>query len=260
MAPYTQNGDPLRGRIATVLLFCSLFVVALAGCLGPMSPESEHDARTPQPELSVDLEERWSGESFAFDARNSSVERGEIIAWQLELGDGTTEEGSNISDARVDHAYEHGGRYLVTLNLTAESPEGENYTAQGSTQVTVHERHDIGERMHQALPINETPETSTHGFEVYENTTAWELDLNLSNVDPLQEAEVTIRVLDPDDETLGEENVTLATSENTTLQLAGMNLTAGDHLVEIIVESGSVQSSGEMRIYYGAQDEADEAE
>lgn len=256
MAPYKQNGDPLRGRIAALLLFSSLFVVALAGCLGPLSPDTEHDARTPVPALDADLNERWSGEPFTFDARNSSVERGEIVEWRLDLGDGTTEQGSNISEAQVEHAYEHGGVFLVTLNLTAQSPEGENFTAQATKTVTVHERHAIEERLHQALPLNDTPETSTHGFEVYENATTWELDLNLSNADPLQDAEISIRIADPEDGTVAQENVTLAAGENQTVQLAGTHLLDGDHVVEIIVESGSVRSSGEMRVYYGTDADA----
>ena len=233
------------------LAILALTVTALAGCLAVDTGDTQSPDPGPTATMEADRSERWDAELFTLDARGSNAEGLEAIEWYFAMGDGTTYEGDNLSQAQIQHEYAHGGVYEVTFTLTDTDSAGENHTATDTKILTVNERHPIREQTLYAAPINETPTAhSSHGFDVHENATQWEADVFLDSVALFEESEVTIRVTDADNETLHEQNVTVQADENETVRLFGETTGPGVYHLEILVDSGGVETSGQLRVYY----------
>ncbi len=260
---------PRPTALRACLLVGLLAASTLAGCL--YFDESGRDLEQGDlaAALQVDRTERWTGEAFTFDGRSST---GSITHWVLDLGDGTREKGDNISGAHVQHDYEQGGVYEVRFTVYSEHPGESNTTddrtrnrtgahaAQTTEILVVNERQQIEETvittsaLNGSLPLpNETAlDRHEHAFEVSENATSVETDVHLENLDKLQEAHVTIRILDETNASIAEQNSTLDPEQEWTLRLEGNVDTPGDYTVEITADSGTVRADGSLRIYYTA--------
>lgn len=259
--PLYQNrptSNASRGRPFAWLLLLAITGAALAGCLAVDTDTQSEDrgGDAPVARLESDRDTRWAREAFTLDARGSNLAGMELTRWQIEAGDGTVYEGDNLTEAIVQHAYDHGGVYEARLNLTGTPTTGGNLTVEATKTLVVDERRQIEQETLYAAPVEDAPTARlAHTFDVGENSTQWEADLRLENPGVFPESEVTVRVLDADNETLHEENVTLGAEENTTLRLAGNSTGAGTYTLEILVETGSIESSGETRVYYAPSDQ-----
>ena len=58
-------------------------------------------------------EDPFQGEEVSFDGSPSSDPDGEIVSWEWDFGDGTTDEGQTVT-----HAFETPGEFVVTLTVT----------------------------------------------------------------------------------------------------------------------------------------------
>jgi len=68
------------------------------------------------------------GKPVAFDAHQSTVQRGNISQWNWDFGDGTSGKGE-----KVEHTYEKYGNYVVQLTVSADSNEDCNRTSKQKT-------------------------------------------------------------------------------------------------------------------------------
>lgn len=264
--------------VAACLLLLS---AAVAGCLeepdqedsenGTGSPDDrdpfEPTPTSPRPEavLSTDQEEIWAGENVTFDATASSAENGQIVHWRFEFGDGATFQTDNAAEATVEHTYTTGGVYVVNLTVEAEAkatadPDGDDETANetGSKQradhtvsliIAAHERFEVPET---ELDTGLIPETSmeNHSFVVNEFAGNFTASLTIEAGGMLIDSDGTIRVLDPEGETVAEEEFTVSAGQQDMVNLTGDLEAVGTHSLEVELENGEITYSGSTLVHY----------
>lgn len=234
-----------------LLIAAVIGVAALAGCIG--SADKDFSELAPTASLAVDRTERWTTEEFLFDGSGSTDPNGNISGWVFDFGDGgefATEDPE--AAANVSHAYDTAGVYAVTLTVT---DDGENQTGKQTDTdvvvVTVNDRLEVPPQANYAAPVESDQfAKSVFPFDVHEGATAYEGKIDVASAIPAGTSAVTLRLLDPDDQVLEEQNVTVDAGENTTVDLRGALETHTNHTLEIVVTSGGASTEGTLRIYY----------
>lgn len=228
-----------------------LALMLLAGCTagGGDSNVSPHAV------LSVNQDEGWTGEDFVFDARDSSDADGEITSYRFDFGDGTPPVEVREDDlAQVTHKYVHGGEYTVTLTVTDNGEENTGALSDNdSTNVAVNERVRVASTAVSAVPGDDAGAKQQVPFEVYEKANRFELNMTFTSILPTGSSEFVVRILDPTNETVGEEKaVTVGPgTSGQTVTLDGLLTKQGMHKVEIEAKSGGGAGNGELRVIYG---------
>lgn len=244
---------------AAAIAVAVLGMAAFAGCIGTADEELSPNL-APAALLTVDRDERWTGERFTFNANGSSDPDGEITRYHFDFGDGneaTFESSDNVSS--VKHAYTAGGAYPVTLTVT---DDGDNATGKLTHTthlvVLVHERGHVPLQVGYAPPTgNETVPRSTFAFEAAEYADTLEMDLELRSTLLVGSTEVLVRIVDADGEEVYAENVTLTPGQNVTLEVSE-SIDAGNFTLEMVVKSGGAALEGAYRIYYASPEASEE--
>jgi hypothetical protein len=246
------GASPWRPRPSLGLAIgAALALLFLAGCTA-----GGGDANvSPRASLDVNHDEGWSDEDFVFDASQSTDTDGEIVRYTFDFGDDsppmevTDEDMANS----VTHRYARGGEYTVTLTVTDDGDENTGaLTDTDSTNVAVNERFPVASLAVSAVPADEEGNTQYVPFDVYEKANRYSLNLTLTSLLLTGSSEFEIKVLDTENETLGEaERVTVGPNEEKTVDLDGLLTKVGVHRIQVQAISGGGTATGEMRVYYG---------
>lgn len=279
--------DPLARRSRrAVAVFALVTALALAGCLhgdddngddpgtpddgdgGPTDPTDPGDPGDPDPpvqdptnntlvvllQVSVDRVAGWAGEdNFTFDATNSTITNGNATRWVFDLGDGSEEVLEGDEEPIVRHSYAGGGIYLV--NVTVEATGGQNGTEETEqTQtigVSVQERHAIEGEL-ATMIILQPDESEEHTFPGHAQAFAFNVSLAIEAAGGAlaDDAEGTVRVLDPDGEELEGLSFSVTAGENETVALDGLLNATGDHTVEVQLTAGEIAYTGEIWVLF----------
>jgi PKD repeat protein len=237
-----------------------LLVVGLAGCSGldDSGAETAGRNRTPTAMLDVNDDNAWTGDQLTFDASGSSDPDGELVMYRFDFGDETTAEVTDVGedDPTVRHAYLRGGEYVVTLTVTDDGGnETGALTDTDTVRVTVNEEVPIADVIVQEGPVNETP-TDEHEvpFDVNQGANEFQLEVDVTNNQPLASSEITVEVLGPDNETIDSETVTVSDDETETVTMDGLLTEGGTHYVRFTADSGGAAIDGSLEVLYGAEE------
>lgn len=245
--------SPLRPRTPSGFLTLSIAsVLALALLAGCTAGGGEGNA-SPHAVLDVTKDNGWTGEDFTFDAQESSDADGEITSWRFDFGDGTPPvEVTDEEQARVTHAYTKGGQYTVTLTVTDDGKDNTGaLTDNEAVNIVVNERIPVASTAVSALPGNETSETELP-FAVHEKANRFDLNLTLRSALVTGSSEFTVRVVDPEGDTIADKTITVGPgTQGQTLTLDGLLTKQGEHKLVIEAKSGGGTADGELRIIYG---------
>jgi PKD repeat protein len=236
----------LAGAAAGVLA-----VLLLAGCTA-----GGGDANvSPHADLNVNHEEGWTGEEFIFDASESADPDGEITSWRVDFGDGTPPQEVRDEDMadEIRHTYARGGEFTVKLLVIDDGDEGTGGASDDdSTNVAVNEKVPVASTAISAVPGNDTGSRQEVPFTVYDHANRYDLNLTFSSLLPTGSSEFEVRVVDPDNQTVGEpETVTVDAAEDKTVDVDGLLTQKGAYRIVIEAKSGGGTAAGELRIYYG---------
>lgn len=246
------GATPWRPRPSLGLAIgAALALLFLAGCTA-----GGGDANVaPHADLNVNHDEAWADEDFVFDASESADSDGEIVTYKFDFGDGTPPVEVTDEDMAnsVNHRYARGGEYTVTLTVTDDGDENTGaLTDTDSTNVAVNERFPVASLAVSAVPGDEDGATQYVPFDVYEKANRYSLNLTMTSLLLTGASEFEIKVLDSENETLGEtERVTVGPNEEKTVDLDGLLTKTGVHRIEVRALSGGGTATGEMRVYYG---------
>lgn len=86
------------------------------GLVGRREAEVVVEFPTPEPAFTFAPPRPGTYETIHFDASGSRSPNGDIVTYRWAFGDGTSGEG-----VTVEHSYEYGGGYLVTLSVVDEA-------------------------------------------------------------------------------------------------------------------------------------------
>lgn len=250
----SRPATPMRPRPASALALAGLLAtMLLAGCTAGGGDENVK----PDASLEVNQEEGWTGEEFVFDARGSSDPDGEVTSWTFDFGDDTPPRTVTEDEAaQVSHVYTRGGEYTVTVTVTDDGKENTGaLTDTESTNVAVNERIPVASTAVSTLPADDEDATARQSipFEVHEKANRYELNLTFTSVLPTGSSEFVVKVVDPSNETVGEqETVTVGPgTAGQSVTLEGLLTKQGIHRVEVEAKSGGGAGEGELRVYYG---------
>lgn len=252
---YPTRPDPSRPR--TPLRFLAVTAVFAALLLAGCTAGGGDANAAPHADLNVSEEEGWTGDEFVFDASESTDADGEITSWRVDFGDGTPPVEVREEDMADDirHTYARGGEFTVTLTVTDNGDENTgSLTDSDSTNVAINERIPIASTAISAVPGNDTGSVQEVPFEVYEKANRYDLNITFTSLLVTGSSEFEVRVVDPDNNTLGEtETVTVGAGQEQTLNLDGLLTKQGAHAVRIEAKSGGGTGTGELRVYYGEE-------
>lgn len=242
-------------RAVAVLGLSVLSLALLAGCAGLDDSDTQTTGKNRNPEavLNVERDTVWSGDAVTFDAKGSEDEDGRIVRYSYSFGDGTTAEATDADDP-VEHVYLQGGEYIVTLTVTDDGNDRAGALTDSATvEMTVNERIEIAQQVVAAEPID-TAEEMNQTFLVHESADRFELDLDVTGSLVTGSSEVEVRVLDTEGDTIATKTVTVQGTNQDNFELNGLLFDEGMHRVEVEAKSGGATVSGELRVYYGAED------
>jgi hypothetical protein len=242
-------------RTMAVLGLSLLGLAMMAGCAGLDDSDTQTTGknRTPEAVLNASRDTVWSGDTISFDAKGSEDEDGEIVSYSYSFGDGTTAEGAD-DDAAVEHVYLAGGEYVVTLTVTDDGNDRAGALSDtASVEVTVNERTPIAQQVVAADPVEGTDEMN-QTFGVNKDANRFELDLDVTGTLVTGSSEIEIKVTDPEGDTIATKTVTVQGTDVENVELNGLLTDEGEHHVEIMAKSGAASVSGEIRVYYGLDD------
>lgn len=252
MAPHKRKTQ--TGILAMLAL---VGAALLSGCAGL----GDDGNRAPTARLEADRETGWVGDEFTFDAQSSSDPDGNVTSWEFDFGDGSPKMTVTDEDAaRVKHAYDDGGEYVVTVKVIDDGTgDGlEEKADEQSLRVAVDDRSPV------AAQVVRTPLNTTAGstmdvpFEVNDGADRALANLTLQNTLVAGASEVTVRILDPSGKVLEEQSVSLPDTEEKDVELSTPLDAMGDHVLEIVADSGSARVTGELQSIYSDQPDPDE--
>lgn len=246
MAPHKRKTP--TGTLAVLAL---VGAALLAGCAGLAGTDESN--RAPHAALDADKTQGWTGEEFTFDAQASSDPDGNITSWQFDFGDGLKQTVTAEDAARVKHAYDAGGEYLVTVKVVDDGTgDGlERESDEASVLVAVDERFAIAGQVARAQALNTTAGSRMAlDFDVGEGADLARVNVTVQNVLLAGASEVRLRLLDPAGNVLAEQVVTLPDDQEQIVAFDAALESLGGHTFEAVAESGSVQVSGELVALY----------
>ena len=238
-------------RTLPLISALSLALVAVAGCLDASEGLGVNAA--PVATLEADALERYAGEAFRFDATDSADPDGDVVAYHFDFGDGTTFETTNrTAAANVTHAYETGGRYVVTLTVTDDGLGDANASRSGvtTTTVAVHERHLVAEAAQTAMPDAGVARTS---FVTQDNVSAFHVNLTVQTLPGIGATTLTLRLLGANGTELANDTVTVSAGETVNVTFDGDLAEVGNLTLERHVADGAAISQGTLDVFYAAQ-------
>lgn len=228
-----------------------LTMMLLAGCTAGGGETNV----SPRADLEVNKDEGWTGDDFVFDATGSTDPDGKISSYKFDFGDGTPPvEVKDDEMAKVTHKFTRGGEFTVTLVVTDDGKENTgSLTSDDATNVAVNERIPVASTAVSAIPGNDTGARQEIPFTVYEKANRYELNLTFTSLLPTGSSEFEVRVVDPNNDTVGEvESVTVSPgTTGQTIDVEGLLTKQGVHRIVIEAKSGGGAADGELRIYYG---------
>lgn len=244
--------SPLRPRAPSgALVPIGLFALALlAGCTagnggGNLAPHAD---------LTVNKDNGYTTDDFVFDASGSKDPDGRITNYRFDFGDGTPPiDKSNDNMTQVTHKFPRGGQFTITLTVTDDGKDSAgSLTGNDATSVVVNQRVPITTMAVNALPTggNQTSKAS-QPFQVYEKANRFELNTTVTGLLATGSSEITVRVLDPDGNTVAEKSAAIQQTGQQTVELDGLLTKQGAHKVEVEAKSGGATLRGELRVIYG---------
>lgn len=246
-----------RLRIGSVWTAVAVALAAvMAGCTGPGSSNATGDNQAPDAKLSVNKHRGWNSDSFSFDGRESTDDRGNITSWKFDFGDGQTYEALRKEDAQVSHRYAHGGEFVVTLTVTDNGGQNQGSLSDTTTTtVAVNERIRVAQQAINAGPNNVSGESRTP-IPVYREADKFELSVTIQSTMVVGSSEFEVKVLDHEGKILEQETKTIQAQKTQTIDLEGELFDEGSHTIVVRAVSGGGVMTGEMRVFYdrGFQD------
>lgn len=244
--------SPAAGRGLAALALAALACALLAGCTSGTTQAGQN--KPPNADLKVNQDHGWTGDDFIFDAQDSKDPDGHITSWRIDFGDGTPAYEAQSNDtARVTHKFVHGGQFTATLTVTDDGKDSSGALSDStSTALTVNERVKVATTAVSAVPGNGTTSKQDVPFKVYDRANRFEANVTLRSVLATGSSEFTVRVLDPDGNTITEKTQTVGpgtTGQSVTLD--GLLTKQGEHKLEVEATSGGGTADGEVRIIYG---------
>lgn len=224
-----------------------LGMVLMAGCTSEDDVENE----APVAVLEVTDDTGKTGDAFTFDGQDSHDPDGEVVLWRFDFGDGQSVEASDEDAARVKHTYAEGGEYTVTLTVTDDGDEQAGAkTATADVRVAVNQEFPVAETPVYASPLPNQTETSSTPFVANAGADRFELKLDVQSVIAAGSSEVTIQVIDPEEDVIEEETVTVPAGETVPVDMEGIITQQGEHEVRIIAQSGGATAAGDLLVVY----------
>jgi PKD repeat protein len=246
MAPTKRKTD----RIGALAALALVSAAVLAGCTGLTGG---HANQAPTARLEADRMKGWAGEEFTFDAQSSKDPDGNITSWAFDFGDGTKVTVQKEDDARVKHVYDKGGDYAVTVTVVDNGRDNgmEKKSDDATVKLSVNQRIPVDDQVVYAAPLNAT-QAGRHAqaFQVREGADRAEATLHLQSVLVAGSSQVRVRLMDPAHNVLAEQTVTVEAAMNRTIEFAAPLKSTGDHVLEIVAQSGGVRATGELRVLY----------
>jgi PKD repeat protein len=233
-----------RFRPLSFPLGAAVALTLLAGCSGnnPAANQAPHAVLAP------DNHVRWAQQEFEFDARGSSDPDGSVTNWHFEFGDGQTKDVTRQDDARIRHAYSHGGEFTVTLTVTDNGHQQEGkLTGTATARVAVNERIALSG---QAVNTTLSQVKYSGPFMAYGGVDRYEVTANLTSALPAGSTDIQIRVLDATGAVVGDKTVTVPAGQTIKADVNGALSQAGTSHVEFTAKTGGANVAGEVRVYY----------
>lgn len=245
---------------ATALVLLSL---ALAGCSGLDNSDAETVGRNraPTAELTVSEDTVWAGDDVTFDASGSSDPDGEIVRYTFDFGDDTPPldvADTTDDDPQATHVFAEGGEYVVTLTVTDDGGnETGALTDTDTVRVTVNQEFPVASAVVQDTPLEDSNATRVREipFVVNRGANNFELELEVVNTAPLAASEITIEVVDAENETIDTETVTVSGDEVEEVTMDGLLTNHGEHTLRFTAESGGATLDGNVQVLYGSEEE-----
>jgi hypothetical protein len=238
----TLSARPKRPMV--VMASLALVAFALAGCSDTDTTSGGRN-EAPDAQLETDEQVGWSDDTFTFDGSKSEDDDGEIVEWRFKWGDGTPDTVvTREEDADVEHVFPHGGEFTVSLVVTDNGRENEGgLTSTDTVTIGVNEHLPVAGGALYAQPLVGQAANYSQPFEVYEKAGS---------------SEIMVRVVDPENETLSEDTITVAAGQTDQLELEGVLTDKGMHRIEIRADSGGATVAGEMDVIYAEDPTSDE--
>lgn len=238
------------GHGATGLLTAALLASALAaGCFGA---EGGRENSLPIAVLTADRTSAFVEEEFTFDATGSADPDGNISVFRFDFGDNTTKEVKNESEAKVKHAYDEGGEYIVTLTVLDDGG-----ALAGALSATAQMTVAVNDRIRvptQVLLANVTGSGQgsryTQEFESRLGVDRYVLNLSLESAFPAGTGQINVTVTDATGKIVGAATYTAQAGQNTTQSLAGALEAEGTNTIQVTGQSGGTRMTGELLVYY----------
>lgn len=249
-------------KTKTLALVAVLLVAPATGCIGFGAediPGTEDDNEPPKAELNVTPKKAWNGDSITLNARGSSDSDGSVETWILDLGDGTQKKAEKREQAEFKHSYDQGGVYDVSLTVIDDGGNKTGPESDTTTQeVVINEQIRIPAQSTFAGPgSSSNSSTYRQEFPVQDHGDRFELNMTLQSQTPAGSSQAKISVLDPSDDTITTETVTLNASEQRSVELRDELNDTGRHTVKIETQSGSISFEGELRVFYEAPNDSE---
>lgn len=235
---------------ATGLVTAALLASALmAGCL---SSEAGTANQLPTAVLTADRLSAFVEEEFTFDATGSADVDGNISVYRFDFGDNTTKEAKGESEAKVKHAYEQGGEYIVTLTVIDNGgPLAGALSATTQMTVAVNDRMRVPPQVLLAgvAGANQTSRY-TQEFESQVGVDRFVLNLSLESVLAAGTSQVNVTVTDAAGKVVAAVTYAVQAGQNSTQSLEGPLEAEGTNKLEITSQSGGTRVMGELLVYY----------
>lgn len=239
-----------------------LAAMAFAGCT--QGPDVDPTDGTPIARLTATPETTTPGETVRFDATESTDPNGEIETFAIDFGDGTTDTFGAAEAGAIEHTYDAGGAYTVTLSVTDDGANQEEpLTGDTTLVVAVQDSLPFSHTVANTQPINTTEaQTDADELVVRDGAERFHLDANVSAASPVHNAEIRLSLVAPSGAVVAERTVTLAPGAATNVTLDGALMENGTYLVHSEALSGAADVEGLIEVYYATEgtDDADETD
>ena len=211
------------------------------------------DNAPPQAVLVVRPDSRWAGETFVFDAKNSTDAGGHIVRYLFDFGDGVTHVADSQDGADPSHSYAEPGNYTVTVLVTDNGTASTGaLTDTDSLQVAVNVRMPVQQQVI-ATTQNMTPEAAVDemAFNVTRGVERFEMDIEVRSLLLVGSTSVRVTVLGPNGEEVATDTVDLAPGAQERVVLDDDLDAIGEYTLRTEADSGAASVNGELRVYYG---------
>lgn len=242
-----RNRERRRPRPEALALVGLLATALLSGCAGGLFSTNE----APEAVLKAGDSTGFTGESFLFDARNSTDSDGNITLIRLELGDGTVEEFDNPDKAIVNHTYKEPGDYTVRLTVLDDGGDGDPVADTAEHNVWVNERVPVAAQVASAAPPGTSVATRANTtFNASTEADGYEVNVTVTNMAMIGASQVRLRIVDANGTELANETVDVPGGSNRTVAFAGTLDEPGVHSLEMIGLQGASRVTGTIVVRY----------